>query len=86
MNLTPQLADKIAKRYDRERDYTGKTHFEKTVLAMIERYGLKILTDEARRETILTLGERRRIRNEFSARINRRNAALRAATETIAAE
>ena len=63
MNLTPTLADKIAKRYNREVHWNGRTDLGEAFREMIRRDGLAILTDDARRELILMLGETRRSGN-----------------------
>lgn len=62
MNLTPKLADKIAKRYDVDRDWTGKTHLDKALAEVIRRQGglCAALSEDARRDLILTLGDNRR--------------------------
>ena len=58
MNLTPKLADKVAKRYDR--DHNGFNDFRDELLAMVKRDGLAILDDDARRELIVTIGRNHR--------------------------
>ena len=52
MNLTAKTADKIGASYDRS--------FEGALRDLLRREGLAILTDEARRELIVKLGQDRR--------------------------
>ena len=75
MNLTPELADKIAARYD-----GGYTHnaLRGALHDMLREHGLAILTDEAMRELILRLGSDRRAAERANARSRAHYAAERA--------
>ena len=84
MKLTPQLADKIAKRYDR--NHNGFNDFRDELFAMIKTYGLEILDAEAQRELIVNLGRQRRFRERANIKRRAHIAALQAATSTMAAE
>lgn len=61
MNLTPQLADQIAKRYDRD-------SLDRALAEVIRRQGglCAALNENARRDLILTLGDNLRSRNAWN--------------------
>lgn len=75
MKLTGALADKIAARY---RNWPNVDFFEVELRSMLEKRGLAILTDEARRDLIVRLGQGRQARNWWEMRErNRRSEASR---------
>ena len=70
MNLTPKLARRIADRYEGSRDWTGKSEIERALDEVSRRHGglFSVLTEDARRDLILTLGDNRRAANAYTAR------------------
>lgn len=79
MNLTPDLADKIAARYDG--GYT-RSALRDALHDMLREHGLAILTDAALRELILSLGANRRSAERAKALSRARYAAMITARKT----
>jgi hypothetical protein len=79
MNLSPKLADQIAKRYDESKDWTGASPLDRALAEVIRRHGglCAALNEDARRDLILTLGDRRRATNSVRARVLEKFSAMR---------
>jgi hypothetical protein len=88
MTLTNKVAEQIAARYGRLalNCHGGHAPLEAALAEVIRRQGglFAVLTEDARRDLILTLGDNRRARNDFSAR--RRSASVPALALARAAE
>ena len=77
MRITHTTFDKIAASYNVTKDWTGKSELDKALAEVIRRHGglFVALTEDARRDLILTLGDNRRAHHAYSVRQRMRSIA-----------
>ena len=68
MNLTPKLAQAIVDRYTGARTSACESEFDRALASVIRRNGgiCGVLTEDARRDLIMTLGDNRRAANAYA--------------------